>query len=82
MVALLEKCLRACDQWREDDPFHWGTTPVSLARLRGEQGLYNYTCIAANAGQEQAATILGKLGSVPSPWKVSLCVAMSPKNLK
>lgn len=34
---------------------------VSLARLRGEQGLCIYICAAANAEQEQSDTILGKL---------------------
>lgn len=38
-----------------------GRTPVSLARLRGEQGLCIYICAAANAEQEQSDTILGKL---------------------
>ena len=38
-----------------------GRTPVSLARLRDEQGLYIYTCTAANAEQVIADTILGKL---------------------
>ena len=38
-----------------------GRTPASLARLRGEQGLYIYTYAAANAEQEQSDTILGKL---------------------
>lgn len=38
-----------------------GRTPASLARLRGKQGLYIYTCAAANAEQEQSDTILGKL---------------------